>query len=558
MAEAPTANAVNALADAFWEGFLERAPTYATQIGDERYDDRWDDPGPDGRERDRAATADVHGRAVAMDRHGLDVEDRITLDMLETATRIRLAEHDQHLYELAAVDQMAGAQSLPGELAAIQRVDTPERFDRLLRRLQGYPAYVDAWIDILRDALASGRMAAPSVMARTLEQVERMVATPVADSPLVARHPELPEEQATRLRDAVEAHVLPAQARFLEALRAAAPDVRQGDGIWSIPDGDAIYRTLILAQTTLDARPQELHEYGLAQIESIDRERAAIARELGHADVAALRAALDVDPSNRAGEPDDLVRLASALIERAMTAAPRWFGRLPKASCVVRAVEAFREQEAPPAFYLPPAADGSRPGTYYINTFRPEERPLYRLASTTFHEAVPGHHFQIALEGELEALVPFRRHGSRLAGIAYTEGWGLYSERLADEMALYASPHERLGMLDAQAWRAARLVVDTGIHAFRWQRQRSVEFLVRVGLSPLEANTETDRYISWPGQALSYMCGQREIQALRLQLAARDGDRFDLRGFHDAVLAHGALPLATLRHELPHWVAPLG
>ena len=557
MPEAPTANAVNDLADLFWEGFLERAPTYATQIGDERYDDRWDDPGPEGRRRDRAATADIHDRAVAMDRHALEVEDLITLDMLETATRIRLAEHDQHLYELAAVDQMAGPQQAPGELAAVQRVDTPERFERLIRRLEGYPAYIQAWIGVLDDAVASGRMAAPAVMERTLEQVERMVATPVADSPLVARHPELPEGQAARLRRAVAERVLPAQGRFLEAIRAAASRVRAGDGIWSIPDGEAAYRTLILAQTTLEASPRELHDYGLAQIESIDRERSAIARELGHRDIAGLRAALDADPANRAAEPEDLVRLASAIIERAMAAAPRWFGRLPGASCVVRAVEPFREQEAAPAFYLPPAADGSRPGTYYINTFRPEERPLHRLASTTFHEAVPGHHFQIALEGELENLVPFRRHGSRLAGIAYTEGWGLYSERLADEMGLYATPQERLGMLDAQAWRAARLVVDTGIHAFRWERQRSVDFLVGIGLSPLEASTETDRYISWPGQALAYMCGQREIQALRAQLATRDGDRFDLRGFHDAVLAHGSLPLATLRHELPTWVAPL-
>jgi uncharacterized protein (DUF885 family) len=187
MPDAPTATAVNALAGAFWEGFLERTPTYGTHIGDERYDDRLDDPGPEGRALDRAAVAGVHERAAAMDRRGLDVEDRITLDMLETATRIRLAEHDQHLYELAAVDQLAGAQQLPGELAAVQRVDTPERFDRLLARLGAYPAYIDAWIGILQDAVTSGRMAAPAVMARTLEQVERMVATPVDDSPLVVR-----------------------------------------------------------------------------------------------------------------------------------------------------------------------------------------------------------------------------------------------------------------------------------------------------------------------------------------------------------------------------------
>lgn len=214
------------------------------------------------------------------------------------------------------------------------------------------------------------------------------------------------------------------------------------------------------------------------------------------------------------------------------------------------------EADAPPAFYYPPAPDGSRNGIYFVNTYQPESRALHRLASTTYHEASPGHHFQLSIETELEGLNAFRRLGSRLVGVAFPEGWGLYSERLADEMGLFEDEHERFGMLDAQAWRAARLVVDTGIHAFRWDRQRSIDLLRSIGLSQLEAETETDRYIAWPGQALAYMTGQREIQGLRRELEARDGDRFDLSGFHDAVLGHGSLPLATLRRELPGWVAP--
>ena len=220
-------------------------------------------------------------------------------------------------------------------------------------------------------------------------------------------------------------------------------------------------------------------------------------------------------------------------------------------------MEPHQEQEAPPAFYFPPSPDGARPGIYFINTFDPASRPLHRLAATTFHEAVPGHHFQIALEAEHDELPAFRRFGARLAGGAYVEGWGLYSERLADEMGLFADARERFGMLDAQAWRAARLVVDTGLHAFRWTRQQSIDLLREAaGLSQLEAETETDRYITWPGQALGYMTGQREIEPLRRELEARDGDRFDLRAFHDAVLGHGSLPLATLRGELPGWVLP--
>ena len=549
---------VDALADGFWEDFLQREPIYATTLGDERYDERLGDPGPEGRARERAAYDAVLAGAAAIDRATLGVEDRITLDMLETVARVGLAQLDQELHQLAVVDQMAGPQQIPGELAIFQRVDSAERLERLLARLAVYPAYMSAWEGVLRDAVASGRMPAPAVMTRTIDQVADLVATPIEEAPLLVRHPELAEDDRRRIREALERHVLPAQSRFLEALRAAAPHVRRGDGIWSTPGGDVAYRTAILASTTIDATPQELHDFGLQQLEGLDHERLAIARELGHASTAELRTALDADPANRAAEPGQLVELARAQVERAAAAAPAWFGRLPKAACVVEAVEPFRERDSPGAFYLPPTLDGSRPGIYYINTYQPESRPLHRLATTTFHEAVPGHHFQLAIEIELPGLHPFRTQGSRLAGVAYVEGWGLYSERLADEMGLFLDPQERFGMLDAQAFRAARLVVDTGIHAFRWERQRSVDFLTRIGLTPLEAETETDRYIAWPGQALAYMTGQREILALRHELAARDGSRFDLQRFHDEILGHAALPLATLRHELPNWVQPKG
>ena len=288
-------------------------------------------------------------------------------------------------------------------------------------------------------------------------------------------------------------------------------------------------------------------------------ERTTIARRLGYPDAAAYRAFLETDPGNHVSDPAELVRLAQAQVARAFAAAPGWFGQLPSADCEVMPVETHQEQEAPPAFYFPPATDGSRAGRYYINTFQPGSRPLHRLAAMTFHEATPGHHFQIALEAELAGLNTFRRLGSRLAGMAYAEGWGLYAERLADEMGLYADDRERFGMLDSEAWRAVRLVVDTGIHAFRWTRQQSIDLLrSAAGLSQLEAETETDRYIGWPGQALAYTTGQREIEDLRRLLAERDGPRFDLRAFHDQVIGHGSLPLATLRRELPRWVAPSG
>jgi uncharacterized protein (DUF885 family) len=359
-----------------------------------------------------------------------------------------------------------------------------------------------------------------------------------------------------RIREVVRDVVQPAEARYLEALEQRyLPASRSDPGVWSAPGGEGIYRQAIRSWTTLDLEPEDVHRIGLEELEAIDVERRRIARAHGHGDdVHAYRKATSADPTNVAVSREALVARATDDIARAEALAPRWFGRLPRARCEVRPVEEFKEKDAPFAYYFPPAADGSRPGIYYVNTYDLPSRTFARLASTTYHEGIPGHHFQIALEMEHPSLNVFRRLGSRLVGSAYVEGWGLYAERLADEMGLYRNDEELLGMLDGQAWRAARLVVDTGIHALRWSRQRSIEFLLATGLSETDATIETDRYIVWPGQALTYMVGMREIRRLRAEIEARDGAAFDIRGFHDAVLGHGAIPLATLARELPRWV----
>ena len=348
----------------------------------------------------------------------------------------------------------------------------------------------------------------------------------------------------------------PALSRYLEALRgdylAAA---RDEPGLWSAPNGDALYRLAIRSWTTLDLDPVEIHQVGLDELAAIDAERRLIARGAGFGDdIDAYRRHLVADPANVAESSDALVARAREDIERALAAAPAWFSRLPAAACDVRPVDAFMERDAPFAYYYPPAIDGSRPGIYYVNTYDLPHRFLSTLGTTTYHEAVPGHHFQIALEMEHPDLPAFRRLGSRLVGAAYAEGWGLYSERLADEIGLFRSEGERFGMLTAQAWRAARLIVDTGIHALRKDRAWGVRVLLDAGLTETDASIETDRYITWPGQALTYKIGQREIERLRRELTARDGSAFDVRAFHDEVLGHGSLPLATLARELPSWM----
>ena len=551
-------SAVNDLAHQFWEGILELNPTTATFYGDSRYADRLEDPSPAGRARTREHMERTAAAAAAIPVEALSTEERITRDMLQVIGELGVEEDDHGLHQLRVVDQMGGPQQLLPQLTAFQPVDTPERLEAFIGRLHAYPAYMAANTDILREALGSGLTAPSIVTERVIAQLERMLAIPIDAAIVPGSVQGASDADRERIRDVVRDVVYPADAAFLEALQGEYRHAsREEPGIWSAPNGEAIYRTAIRSWTTLEMDPEEIHRIGLEELESIDDERRAIARAAGFGDdMAAYRASLSTMPGNTPATKDELVERAREDIDRAMAEAPRYFGVLPKAGLEVRPVEEYKEKDAPFAYYYPPSANGDRDGIYYANGYDLESRSYTKLASTTYHEAAPGHHFQIALEMENPDLITFRRLGSRMVGGAYVEGWGLYSERLADEMGLYRSEAERFGMLDAQAWRAARLVVDTGLHAKRWERQRSIDFLRNdAGLSETDAVIETDRYICWPGQALTYMLGKRQIQDLRRQIEERDGSRFDLREFHDQVLGHGSLPLATLARELPTWVA---
>jgi uncharacterized protein (DUF885 family) len=552
----PTPNAVNALADRFWETILELNPTTATMYGDERFADKLEDPSAAGREKALALWRTSKGEAEAIPTAGLSVEDRITRDMIQVVCDLGIEEHAQRIDVLRVVDQMGGPQTLLPAIVQFQKADTPARLESFEARLRAYPAFMAACTDLLREGLASGLTAPRIVAERTIAQVERLLETPVDESPVVGAAKVASDVDRERIAEIVRDVVRPADAAFLDALRGPYLAASRTDpGIWSAPNGEAIYRTAIRAWTTLDMDPREIHQIGLDEMASIDGERRAIAKREGFGDDAtAYRTHTEADPSNTPQTKDEMLARANEDIERAMALAPKFFGTLPKAAIEVRAVEEFKEADAPFAYYYPPSTDGSRPGIYYANGYDLPSRKYAKLATTTYHEAVPGHHFQIALEMENPNLNTFRRLGSRMVGGAFAEGWGLYSERLADEMGLFRNEAERFGMLDAQAWRAARLVVDTGMHALRWTRQQSIDYLLGAGLSLTDATIETDRYIAWPAQALTYKLGQRAIEQLRRQLTARDGSRFDLREFHDQVLGHGSLPLATLERELPDWV----
>jgi uncharacterized protein (DUF885 family) len=549
-------SAVDALAGRFWEAVLELSPTTATMYGDDRYDDRLEDPSPEGRARSRAMSEAFLAEVSGIDTAGLGVEDRITVDMIRIVCELAIEQDDQRWDQLRVVDQMGGPQTLLPQVIQFQPATTPEKLERLLARLRAYEGFMAANVGLLREGIASGLTAPTIVAQRTVEQLERLLAVPI-DLAIIPQLAQVADDGSREaIREVVASAVYPADAEFLRVLRDEyMPATRPGPGIWSAPDGDALYRTQIRAWTTLDADPAEVHRIGLEELARIQAEQREISVDAGLGDdIAAYGKRLATDPANHPRSADEMLARAAEDIERGLAAAPAWFGRLPRAGCEVRAVEAFKEKDSPFAYYFPPTTDGSRPGIYYANTYDLPSRMYSSLATTTFHEAVPGHHFQIALEMENPDLNVFRRLGSRMVGGAYVEGWGLYSERLADEMGLFRNEQERFGMLVAQAWRAARLVVDTGIHALRWDRQRSIDVLLSAGLTETDATIETDRYIAWPAQALTYMLGQLEIRRLRTQLEARDGGAFDLRTFHDEVLGHGSLPLTTLARELPGWV----
>ncbi len=557
MSQLDPGSPVNLLADRFWEAILAEEPTTATMYGDDRYDDRLEDPSPEGRARRRRLMETTLAEAATIDLDAQSLEDRITLDMIRVVCELGIVQDDQRTDLLKMVDQMAGPQTLLPQVVMFQPADTPERFERLEARLRAYEGYMAANRELLREGIASGLTAPRIVTERTIAQLERLTMIPAEESIITTGARVASETDRARVADIVREVVIPAERAFLAALKdgylAAS---REEPGLWSAPNGDALYRTQIRSWTTLDIDPQEVHRIGLEELESIEAERRTIARAEGFGDdTAAYRASLAAQADNIPDTAEMLLGRAREDIDRALALAPSYFGRLPRAGLDVKAVEEFKEKDSPFAYYIPPTTDGSRPGIYYANTYDLPSRVYTKLASTTYHEAVPGHHFQIALEMENETLTTFRRLGSRLVGGAYVEGWGLYAERLADEMGLYRSEAERFGMLDGQAWRAARLVVDSGLHGLHWPRQRSIDTLLSAGLTPTDSVIETDRYICWPGQALTYKLGQREIERLRAQIAARDGADFDLRAFHDAVLGHGSLPLATLSRELPNWVA---
>ncbi|MFB9725154.1 DUF885 domain-containing protein [Haloechinothrix salitolerans] len=510
----------------------------------------------DDERRTAAATEGVLARAKAIDPDGLSQQDAVTRDVVIALASSHLDEAALKLAEFTITDLfVAPASGLLTVLPMLTVSDTASA-DAYLNRLRAIPAYLDAALERHRAGVASGRVGVAHLVTAAIDHIDRHLAAPEADPLLRPRAPEDLAEKFGADRERILRDVVrPAFAAYRDGLAAdIAPHGRPADkpGLCWLPDGDASYAALARVHTTTDRTPDELHQTGLELIAGLAEEYAEIGeRVFGTRSPAEIFERLRTDPELRWSSAEELLDTARTTIERAAAEAPRWFGTIPEQPWTVEPVPEAAAPGAPAAYYLMPSSDGSRPGTYFANTYEVTERFRQTAEVTAFHEAIPGHHFQISLAQGLTDLPLLRRIGGFTA---YSEGWGLYTERLAHEMGLYSGDVPLLGMLSMDSMRAGRLVVDTGLHAKGWSRQQAVDYLRDNTPMPLaEIESEVDRYIAYPGQALAYMVGRLEIQRLRAAAERELGDAFDIKGFHDTVLGSGAVPLGVLEKLVTDW-----
>ena len=545
------AEALAELAERYFQVTMDASPFEATVYGAAG----WDDQVPDLSEAAEADTdrrlADLERRLAGIDAAQFGHQDRITLAMLGRAVADRRAELAARWPELTVSATSSGIQAAVLGLVPKVTLTSPTQAADYTERCAKLAGCLDQAGDRLRAGLADGRTPPALGVRAAILQLDTYLAGPVADDPLLAPSPP-PGLDADgfrdRLAEIVAGSVRPAMARYRDllagqVLAAARPDDRCG--LVNVPGGEAVYRAAVARHTTTDRDPADLHQLGLDLVARLAEEyRELGARVLGTADMDQVVARLRDDPALRFGTAAEILASGRDALERATAALPAIVGRIPKAPCRVDEMSPYEARDAVLGYYQPPAADGSRPGVHWLNTSAPGTRTRYEYEALAFHESVPGHHLQFALAQELEELPRFRRFGYVTA---FSEGWALYTERLADEVGLYSGDLERFGMLSFDSWRACRLVVDTGLHQYGWSRDQAIHYLLaNSALTRTNIENEVDRYVADPGQALAYMVGRLELVRLRELAQARLGGRFDLRAFHDLVLGTGGVPLSVL------------
>ena len=544
-----------------WEYNLSHSPELASILGDKRWNDKVSDVSEAAIAADLAKTKDFLGRFEAIDTAGFPEQEALNKALMVRNLRETLDDAKFKGW-LMPVNQVSGIHLLGAQFPSLLTFATVKDYDDLITRYKKYPQLFDQNTDRMRAGMAAGLMPPRFVLEKVVVQVQDLAGTPAEKSPFASPLDKFPKEIPTaeqqRIRKemlaAINGSVLPAYVKFGKFVKDEyVPKGRTEPGMWSLPDGEARYAAAVKSSTTTDLTPEQIHQIGLSEVARIEGQMAEVARKLGFADVKALNAAIEADPKRHFHSRQEIVDLYKHYIDQMWGKLPELFGRLPKARIEVVAVPEFREKGASGADYTTGAPDGSRPGRVEVNTGDAEHRKTISTESTAYHEGVPGHHMQLSIAQELPTLPPFRQQGGYTA---FVEGWALYTESLGKEVGFYQDPYSDYGRLQDEMLRAIRLVVDTGFHAKRWTRDQVVRFFHdHSGIDEVEVQSETDRYIVWPGQALAYKVGQLKITELRERAKKALGPRFDIRRFHDEVLGAGALPLDVLETRIDHWIA---
>lgn len=554
---------LHALFETAWEQDLSDDPRAASYIGDKRFNDRWARRSPGALATLDQQNRDTLAKLERIDPAGLPRDERLNWELFRRMyqDRLDLYRFNAHLRPVDQLNYSAGILTA-NEVAEVIDFESLRDYEDWIARLRSIDRYVDDTISLMREGIRRKNTQPRVIVERVLKQLDAHIVADPQRSPFYRPFERLPatltaEQQRTLLqaaRSAIEHSVVPAYRRLRafiasDYLAASRPTV----GIWDSPDGAAFYASRLQWFTTTKLSADEIHDIGQKEVARIRGEMQRIIDQVGFKGTFNdFLIYLRTEPRFRYSSPDDLLKAYMVMTKRIDPLLPDYFGTLPRTPYGVRPIPAANAPDTTTAYYQPLSADGRRPGYFYVNLYKPEERPIFEIPVLTMHEAVPGHHLQQALAKELGELPKFRRD---FEATAFVEGWALYAESLGDEMGLYADPYDKFGQLTYEMWRAIRLVIDTGMHQKRWTREQAFEFFrSNAAKSELDIANEVDRYIAWPGQATAYKIGEIRIEELRQRAMSKLGERFDKRQFHDEVLGAGAVPLDVLETRIDAWI----
>lgn len=551
---------LHALFDAEWERGLRENPVGATYLGDHRFDDRWPDLSPAAMQAAHDGDVAARARLERIPPGELSAEDQLNRELFRRQTQASLDEY-QYGSRYTPLSQRSGLTSLH-RLADVIVFRTPRDYEQWLARMDRIDQYVDQNIALMREGMRRGLMPPQVIVQRVPPQLDKQIVAEPTASPFYEVFRKMPDSIPAGVREQLQAaarrtitsKIVPSYQRLQQFVgQEYQPQCRTTVGLWDTPNGSQRYAELARFYTTTELTPDEIHEIGLQEVARIRGEMLQVITQTGFkGSFDEFLTYLRTDPKFRYTDPQQLLTAYEAMAKRVDPLLPQYFGKLPRMPYGVRPIAAQVAPDTTTAYYQGPAMDGRRAGYYYVNLYKPEERPKYEIPVLTIHEAVPGHHLQISLAQELGQLPKFRRD---FEATAFVEGWALYSESLGEEMGFYDDPYDKFGQLTYEMWRAVRLVVDTGLHHRKWSRQQAIDyFKANAAKTELDIVNEIDRYIGNPGQALAYKIGELRIKQLRGEATRQLGDRFDLRAFHDVVLGSGAIPLDVLSANVQRWI----